>query len=212
MKMDIKKIVFLWGCIIVFLPIFAQDLEGKKMCFQGYSGGMMLHTGYLFGGYVNGYNYPEKIKVQGFPWGLGGVLRFHFGKHLRIGGEGYNSNLHYGKNKNFMSLGWGGFLIDCQWKMNKFTAFCGGTIGGGNVKNIMIIDPISTNPMEQNAVYQKYAIMVINPFLGMEYTISSKISLTTKVDFLVNLTSKQPDFPIGTRIYVGVIFFHAKKN
>ena len=207
-----KKTILLCSFMFSFLSIFAQDLDTKKMSFQGYSGGMMFHTGYLSGGEINIYNSHENINIQGFPWGMGGLLRFHFGKHLRIGGEGHSSNLHFGKNKSFLSLGWGGFLIDCQWKINKFTLFCGGTIGGGNVKNITIVNNFSNDSKIENALYRKYAIMLIDPFIGVEYAVSNKISLITKVDYIVNLTQKQSDFPIGTRIYAGIIFFHAKNS
>ena len=207
-----KKNILLCACIILFLPLFSQDLEAKKMRFQGYSGGMMLHTGYLLGGSVDVPNYTEKTKIQGFTFGIGGALRFHFGKHLRIGSEGYNSTLRYGKNKSSMSLGWGGLLIDCQWEIAKFTLFCGGTIGGGSMKNTILTEPVSANSAGQKALYQKYSIMVIDPFIGMEYAISSKIHLIIKADCIVNLTQKQSDFPIGTRVYAGIVFFHATKR
>jgi len=197
--------------MFLFLPLISQEIENKKMYFQGYSGGMMFHSGYVWGGKRNTYNSVEKINIHGFPWGLGGLLRFHFGKHLRIGGEGYSSNLYYGENKSFMSLGWGGFLLDCQWKIDKFTVFCGGTIGGGGVKNVFIANINSANSQESNAIYQKYTVMLIYPFVGMEYDVSSKIHLISKVDCIVNLMQKQSEFPIGVRVYAGIIFFHAKK-
>ncbi len=40
---------------------------------------MMVHTGYLHGN-IKALDYDAK----GFTFGLGGVLRFHFGKHFRI--------------------------------------------------------------------------------------------------------------------------------
>jgi hypothetical protein len=198
------------GCFMCVLQANAQDTEKKKISFQGYSGGMMLHTGYLSAGKIK---LPEvQVKTQGVPWGIGGILRFHFGKHLRIGGEGYSSNLHYGKNGSFLSLGWGGFLMDCQWKINKFTVFCGGTIGGGGVKNVTTVSPVSAHSTEINAIYRKYAVMLVAPFIGMEYTLTPKVSFIAKADCLVNLTQRQADFPIGVRIYAGIIFHHAKSS
>jgi len=208
----LKKTVLLCGLIIVCLPVFTQDLDNNKMKFQGYSGGMMFHTGYLFGGELNINNVQRPIKIQGVPFGIGGVLRLHFGKYLRIGGEGYSSNLQYGKNNSFLSLGWGGFLMDCQWKINKFTVFCGGTIGGGSVKNVTITNIASANLMGENALYNKYAMMLIDPFVGMEYMMSSRINLIVKVDCIVNLIRKHSDFPIGPRVYAGLIFFHTKSK
>ena len=208
-----KYIFFLCNCMIVFSSVFAQSIDGKKLNFQGYSGGMMLHTGYLFGGELNMGDASSPTKIQGTPFGIGGALRFHFGKHLRIGTEGYSSNLRYGEKKNsFLSLGWGGLLIDCQWKIKKTTIFCGGTIGGGSVKNVAVADGINPNSSEKNAVYRKYGLMLITPFVGMEYAVSSRINVAVKVDCVVNLTKKQSDFAIGPRIYTGFIFSHAKQR
>ena len=208
-----KYIFLLCNCMILFSSVFAQNTDGKKLNFQGYSGGMMIHTGYLFGGELNIRDASAPTKIQGTPFGIGGALRFHFGKHLRIGTEGYSSNLRYGEKKNsFLSLGWGGLLVDCQWKINKTTIFCGGTIGGGSVKNVAVADNINAESSERNAVYRKYGVMLITPFVGMEYAISSRICLVVKVDCVTNLTNKQSDFAIGPRIYTGFIFSHAKQH
>lgn len=186
--------------------------KNGKLKFQGYSGGMMFHTGYLFKGEINMYDEQKKIKIDGAPLGIGGLLRFHFGNHLRIGGEGYSSTLHYGKNRSYMTLGWGGLLIDCQWKLNKTVIFLGGTIGGGSVKNVIVVDNISNKLTEKNAIYRKYPVIVAAPFFGMEFVIAQRIRLITKADYIINLAKKQSDFATGPRFYVGIIFFHAKKN
>ena len=204
-----KNLVILIFAVLGFVwQVNAQDKGSEKMYFQGYSGGMMLHTGYVSGGKIN-INYQEKVQLQGMPFGIGGVLRFHFGKHLRIGGEGYNSTLHYGKNKSYATLSCGGLLIDYQLEINKFTLFFGGTIGGGSVKNISVVSNQST---EKNAVYRNYSLMLANPFLGMEYAVAQRIRLIAKVDYLFNISKKQPDFSTGVRLYAGIVFFHARKK
>jgi hypothetical protein len=211
MIINTKKTLFYFCCVLFCLQTKAQDADNKKTYFQGYSGGMMLHTGYISGGMVS-VNSQEKTKLQGMPFGIGGLLRFHFGNYFRVGGEGYNSTLHYGKNKNYTALSWGGLLLDCQWKINKFTLFGGGTIGGGSVKNITILNDFSTHSIEKNAIYRKYTIMIADPFIGMEYAIAQKIHLITKVDCIFNITNRQPDFVIGPRFYAGIVFFHARKK
>jgi hypothetical protein len=213
------KKIFLALCAFVCIYAHSQstikgkviDEEGnpsKKISFRGYSGGMMLHTGYLAGGTVNMGNPQEKTKIQGMPWGIGGCLRFHFGKHLRIGGEGYTSTLHYGKNKSYTTLGWGGLLVDCQWKINNFIVFIGGTIGGGSVKNITILNNVST--IKKDADYRKYGVMVAAPFAGMEYAIARRIRLISKVNYVFNISQRQPDFATGIRVHAGVVFFHGR--
>ena len=207
-----KKLLLLLYSLLFILPATAQDASSKKMYLQGYSGGMMLHTGYLSGGKVN-INPRETIELQGAPFGLGGLLRFHFGKHLRIGGEGYNSTLHYGKNNSFLALSWGGLLVDSPWKVtDRLTFFGGGTIGGGNVKNITVTNNHPILPIEQEALYRKYAVMIADPFIGMEYALNRRMLLITKIDYLVNFTGKQSDFTTGPRVYLGIIFFHERNK
>ena len=146
------------------------------------------------------------------PWGIGGLIRFHFGKHIRIGGEGHNSTLYYGKNKSYTTLGWGGLLIDCQWEIRQFTLFLGGSIGGGSVKNIIISENTSLHATEKNAVYQRYSVMTAAPFMGMEYAITPRIHFIMKTDCLFNMMKKQSGFATGIRLYAGIAFFHARKS
>jgi len=208
---NIKTFLF-FCCLAVVLRTSILASDGNKMAFQAYSGGMMLHCGYVFGGTVKADAFSEKIKVEGVPFGLGGLLRFHFGEHLRIGGEGYSTTLRYGKNKSYATLGWGGLLIDCKWEINKFTVFLGGTIGGGSLKNVIITNDRIDNPKEKDAIYRKYSVMIFDPFLGVEYAVSQKIRLIAKVDYIFNIGKKQSDFATGTRFYAGIIFLHASKN
>ena len=66
--------------------------------FQGYSGGMMVHVGGLFGENPNA-TLPsgESISSQGLTYGIGGSLRINLKKHLRVGCEGFVSTV----NSNF---------------------------------------------------------------------------------------------------------------
>lgn len=68
------------------LLIFAVGLKAQKK--QLFDGEMMVHTGYLID------NIPAlDYKASGMSFGFGGVLRFHVGNHVRLGGEGYVSTL-----------------------------------------------------------------------------------------------------------------------
>ena len=74
--------------------IVAQE---KKSIFQGYSGGMMLHAGYLFGKNPSAVlPSGESISPQGMTTGIGGSLRINLWKHLRVGCEGYVSTMKSG--------------------------------------------------------------------------------------------------------------------
>ena len=83
-----KKLRTTLLCIAIFLmltPAFAQETSKPKVL-TGFSGGMMLHTGYLDG------QLPQVgYRTKGAPFGLGGTLRLHLGQHWMIGGEGYVS-------------------------------------------------------------------------------------------------------------------------
>ena len=213
----LKKIVSFCLVILFFIEINGQELAPKKMRFEGYSGGMMLQTGYLFGGTTKVLNSPtgaiQNIDMCGFSFGLGGAIRFYFGKHLRIGGEGYTSKLFYGKNGTHTSLGWGGILADCKWDFDKLTLFAGGTFGGGKARNFVFENQSSSNAiLNKNTAFREYSIMIISPFIGVEYAVTSKLHLIAKVDWIVNITKKQPDFVMGPRLYFGVMFCHLKER
>jgi hypothetical protein len=195
-----QKIVFYFCFFLILFQGNAQDTD-KKMYFRGYSGGMMLHTGYI----------SAQKNIKGMPWGIGGLIRLHWGNHFRTGGEGYNSTLHYGKNKSFLALSWGGLLMDCQWKIKKCTLFVGGTLGGGKVKNITVATDFSLLTQE-NATYRTYSVMLADPFMGMEYALTERFHFVTKIDYLFNITKKQPDFATGIRFYAGFVFFHERKK
>lgn len=91
--------------ILLLLLIFAVGLKAQKK--QLFDGGMMVHTGYLID------NIPAlDYKASGMSFGLGGVLRFHIGNHMRLGGEGYVSTLPQKRNGSFVRMGWGGMVTD----------------------------------------------------------------------------------------------------
>lgn len=103
----------------------AQVSEGiaKNKVYQGFSGGMMLHTGYLFG---QDKNAPvaangRTSSPQGALFGIGGALRVHLWKYLRTGFEGFVSTMPSAttdchdilKPGSYVRVGCGGVLADC---------------------------------------------------------------------------------------------------
>ena len=62
--------------------------DNKEKVFRGYEGGMMLHTGYLWGDIT-----PLAHHAQGLTKGIGGAIRLKLGNHWRIGTEGYTSSM-----------------------------------------------------------------------------------------------------------------------
>ena len=66
--------------------------------------------------------------------------------------------------------------------------------------------------MEKNAIYRKYAVIIVDPFFGVEYAMTDRILLITKVGNALNVAERQSCFATGARVYAGVIFFHARKT
>ena len=83
-KLIMKR--FFLTCVLGVLCLSGMAQEKKFI--KGFSGGMMLHSGYQFGG-DNPYNYTPK----GATFGIGGVARLHLSDHFRTGFEGYFSTL-----------------------------------------------------------------------------------------------------------------------
>lgn len=188
-----------------------NDGDGVRggMAYSGYSGGMMLHTGYVSAGTINitsgGSSVPHEI--SGMPTGIGGAIKFGFGRHLRVGTEGYVSTLKYGGYGSYASVGWGGVLADCIWYAGRIHPFAGATLGGGNVKNLTLSGPVGNDFVAEEGVsFRKYGFMCVTPFAGVEYAASSHMRLTFKVDWIINVSNRQPDFPGGPRIYLGFMF------
>ncbi len=186
----------------------------SPLAFSGYSGGMMIHSGYVSAGNVtftppNG-GVPVTAKISGLPLGIGGALKIHFGKHLRIGTEGYSSNLRYGKNGSYEHTGWGGLLVDGVLPLGRWFPFAGITLGGGGVKNVTALqDTTGDFALDDGTTsYRKYTFMALAPFIGVEYALTARIHLVLKADWLLDATSRQSDFVRGPRVYFGFMFCH----
>ena len=204
------KKYFIAALLATLVSYSALTQEGLK--YRGFSGGMMVHTGYLqsnsFDLQTIQGNYITTSKVEGMPFGIGGAARLHFGKHLRVGGEGYVSNLRYGVKGTTSSVSWGGVLVDCVWPLGRWWPFAGLTVGGGAVEHIILqAEPAIDFVAESNATYREYSFMALAPMVGVEYAMSEKIHFTFKMDYVINLTNPQADFPSGPRFFLGFMFY-----
>lgn len=186
----------------------------SPLAYSGYSGGMMVHSGYVSSSSVT-FSYGDgsqaaTMKMSGMPLGIGGALKIHFGKHLRIGTEGYSSNLRYGKNGSYSHTGWGGVLVDGVIPIGKWSPFAGVTVGGGGVKNVTVLEKTTEDFImdEGTTSFRRYAFMAIAPFIGVEYALTQRVHLVLKADWLLDATSAQPDFVQGPRLYLGFMFCH----
>lgn len=193
----------------------AVSAQGGKFAYRGFSGGMMVHAGYIGGGNftlrdASGAVLAEK-KLHGFPTGIGGAIKIHLGDHLRVGSEGYVSTLHYGRFDSYSSVGWGGILADWLWRLGRFAPFAGAGFGGGSFKHLALttdtpVDEIAEGP----ASFRKYGFLTVVPFAGVEYALTSKIHLTVKADYMINVSNRLPDFSEGPRLFIGFAFYRLK--
>ena len=208
-------------CMLAASCLSAQGSEGigKNRVYQGFSGGMMLHTGYLFGMDKNAPLTPEgkSCSPQGALYGIGGCLRVHLYKFLRVGFEGFvstmpsslsdcNSRLKAG---SYLRTGCGGVLADCCWRLEKAWPYIGGTIGGGSLKGLYIQegdqtswtpDPIST--------FHKQSFFYVTPYVGCDYCMTRKVHLTFRLDWMLAFHKTELVMPTGPRLYFGFMFCH----
>lgn len=194
-----KRIILSILLILIPLSISAQ----KAGVLRGFDGGMMLHTGLVEGNFQQlGH------RVSGMPFGIGGVIRVHLGKHWRIGSEGYVSTVKQLDNGSYVKYGWGGLLGDFYWQSGRFMPYAGLTIGGGANTNLLIKgDSVpSWEPLE-DTYFNRQAFFALDPFIGCDYVVSDAFHLTLKADWL-NCINRECEIPSGPRLYVGFIFYH----
>ena len=205
----------LLSIIILFIQItlFAENPE-KKFAFAGYSGGMMVHTGYMKSAdflITDTEGNTHRKHIEGMPFGLGGALKFQFGKHFRVGAEGYTTKIVYDKQGSTFRQGWGGILIDGVWQFGKWTPFTSVCFGGGKVTNLVFLKTPSSNYIaDARVASQQYPIFLFNPSLGLEFSITPKLKLVFKTEYQVSLTKKNLDYPNAVRFYLGVFFNRVK--
>ncbi|MDE6870744.1 MAG: hypothetical protein K2J62_01325 [Bacteroidales bacterium] len=192
-----------------------QQEKRGAFAYKGFIGGMMIHSGYVYSKnttYMVAQTQEEYVvRAQGAPAGIGGAIKLMFGDHLRIGGEGYVSNLTYGPYRSHANMGWGGLLADAVWKPGRWSFFAGGLVGGGSAKNITLLahagDDFVTE--DRSVSYRKYGFMAVAPYVGVEYAISRRINLVLKIDYVMNVSNPQDDFVTGPRVFLGFMFGHS---
>ena len=179
-------------------------LQERRQILRGFDGGMMVHTGYL-SGTLEAIDYSTK----GLPFGVGGALRLHLGRHFRVGGEGYVSTLKQrGSASGSLKYGWGGVLADAYMTIGRLQPYLGVTVGGGAMTTLLMFEkPESDWATIDGTLYRKQGFFAVDPFVGFNVAVIGPMHLTFKVDYLFPI-SEYGLLPHGPRVYVGIIFFH----
>ena len=179
--------------LLVILCLSSQAQEKEKFI-KGFSGGMMLHSGYQFGG-DNPYNYTPK----GATFGIGGF-------------EGYFSTMGLKKEVESGShnkLFWTGVLADWYWKCGRFYPYIGATVGGGMETAYYMFEGDKHDWLpEPSAVFHKQPFFAVDPFIGCDIAVGEALRLTVKADWLFAINNEGLNRPLGPRIYFGFIFAH----
>ena len=200
------KTAILFLLLLLKIPTHAQEMQetGKPKVLNGFSGGMMLHTGYLFG------EMPEiGYTAKGAPFGLGGKICIHLGQHWMIGSEGYASTLRQMHNGSYIKYGWGGILGEFYWAFPHVMPYVGLTVGAGAQSTFLLFEGNSTDwTAENNAIFHKQSFCAITPFIGCDFILTKLLHLTLKTDWMNTLSHKRLMEPTGPRFYVGLIFYH----
>ena len=238
-----RKYILILVCAFLSLGLMAQEQEAyafdeepakeqsaKNGVFTGFSGGMLLHGGYLFSDDprrifsntgLGSEDYIKSLPQHGFTFGLGGMLRLHFIDHIHLGAEGYVSTMPLmGTGSNIRS-GWGGAFCDVFATWGKVRPLAGLGIGGGSTSRLFVPDKAAeTNTADStnyNASYTKTPFFYIDPYVGLEVALKSHIALLIRIDYMLpfgKTSSKLTDnvnwshfmSPSGPRLYVGVMF------
>ena len=191
--------------LAVLLPV--TDAVAKNKVIKGFSGGMMVHSGYQFGS-----DNPYNLDISSPTFGIGGCAKLHFSDHFRAGFEGYFSTapvrdgvISGSHNKMF----WTGALADFFWKKGKFVPYVGATVGGGMETSFYLFDGNKYDwEVETKAVLHKEPFFALDPYAGIEYKVGRALRLTLKADWLLAINSHGLNQPMGPRIYFGCIFAH----
>lgn len=179
----------------------------EKKVIKGFSGGMMVHSGYQFG-----CDNPYGLDISSPTFGIGGCAKLHFSKHFRAGFEGYFSTApvrNEVKSGSHNKLFWTGALADFFWKKGKFVPYVGATVGGGMETAFYLFEGDKHDwEMESKAVLHKQPFFAIDPYVGVEYKVGRALRLTLKADWLLAINSEGFNQPTGPRLYFGCIFAH----
>lgn len=192
--------------IITLLFLYSLTNAGaqEKKFIKGYSGGMLVHTGYLSGG-----DNPYDFNPSGATFGIGGLVKLQITDHFRLGAEGYFSNMGLMGNGSFNKLFWTGALCDWVWKTGKFHPYAGLTVGGGTETSYYMFEGNKEDWLpEAKAVFRKQPFFAVDPFIGVEYAAGKALRLTLKADWLMAINSEGMNRPSGPRLYFGFLFAH----
>ena len=210
-----RKSLLILALALLPLSLMAQEQEaadvqpvkekekssgGGSPVFTGFSGGMMLHVGYMFSDSPNKIfsnpslgsdpAYLKSLPSDGVGLGLGGTLRVHLLNHIHVGAEGHVSTMPLMKTGSNVRTGWGGAMCDVYTTWGKVRPLIGLSVGGGTMKRLYvptsapIVSPTDSNTI-YNASYTKTPFFYLDPYMGLEIDLNSHMALLIRVDYML---------------------------
>ena len=164
--------------------VSAQVSEGiaKNKIYQGFSGGMMLHAGYLRTGF------------EGF---------------VSTMPSGMTDCRDVLKNGSYVRVGCGGVLADCCWRLEKAWPYIGGVIGGGSMKGLYILEGDQFSwERDANSTFHKQSFFYVTPYVGCDYCLTRKVHITFRLDWMLAFHKRELCLPTGPRLYFGFMMCH----
>ena len=191
-------------------PVQEKESKPRTHVFTGFSGGMLLHAGYLFSDDptkvfsntgLGSVDYVKGLPKSGACFGLGGALRAHLIDHIHLGAEGFVSTMPLMRTGSNVRTGWGGVLCDWYSNWGKTRPMIGMTVGGGTMKRLYVPDqnevvqPTSatdTTTTIYNSSYVKTPFFFMDPYIGMEINLADHMALLIRIDYMLpfNIHSK----------------------
>jgi hypothetical protein len=211
------KLILLCSCLFVTSSLFGSSEQVKV--YQGFSGGMMGHAGYLFGVNEDAPSTSAGVlcSPQGGTFGLGGALRVHLWKHLRVGGEGFVSTMNSGttdlknvlQDGSYIRTGWGGLVMDACWREEKVWPYIGASVGGGAMRSLYVLDGNQDDWQAENSAFlHKTSFLYFNPYMGLDWCMTQKVHMTFRVDWMMAMHKGDLLLPTGPRLLIGFMFCH----
>ena len=203
---------------LLFCPLWVFAAKDSTAIFQGYSGGMMVHAGYLFGDNPAAVlPSGESLSSQGITGGIGGSLRVNLKRRLRVGCEGFVSTMNsqltnqrnYLQSGSYVRVGSGGLLADACWRMEKIWPFIGAAVGGGAMRTLYVVEGTEEDwQPEDFAMLTKQGFGYVNPYIGMDWCMTKRVHLTLRMDWMLAFADNQLILPTGPRFFFGFMFCH----
>lgn len=231
-----KKLLYILAWLFAFCThIYAQtdtpDSPPKpsNAIFNGISGGVMLHIGYLFS------DSPDKIfsntglgsldYIKGLPndgacIGAGALIRIHLINHIHLGAEGHISTMPLMKTGSNVRSAWAGALCDFYTNWGKTRPLIGLSVGGGVMQRTYVPqqDPEQDQSQQTNynASYVKTPFFYMDPYIGLEIGLGSSMAIMVKIDYMLNFGKSKSSLtenvnwnnfmtPSGPRLHVGLL-------